>query len=656
MKRVLEFLGQRRIDFFLALLCGLGLIALQNVSFFQRAEWLVFDKLTQWTAKSRPLDPSIAVVVIDDDSIKQLALDKKWIWPWPRGAYADIITYLKASGAREIWFDLFFVTADYDALQDDKLKAVAQAAGNVHFGQQRIKDGVSLFQPTFNVALPPATYLNQVIHTDINGQHLLAWPLPFDVLRNQNEGPITPAAPVVEAGADMLKTLLADDLTNPEKIASLWKNGKLPPYGEHFQNKIVYVGVSAQSGFDSRAFPISNREPSTMIHVVARSNEMQNGYFREIPDWLRNLFVLGCCLLVSDLFRRVPNFHRYAACVLAVIGVIGTASFLLFMERIWVRPVLYELGAVMTFVVVTSTNYVREGRKRRMTEDLFGKFVSRKMVDRLIARPDQLKLGGEKAELTVLFSDLSGFTTLSENMPSDVLLGLLNNYLNEMSELIYEREGTLDKYIGDAIMAFWGAPDASPNHAWQACHAALACQKRLAELAPEWERAYGARLTARIGINTDEMTVGLVGSNRLHNYSVIGDAVNLASRLEGANKAFGTAIMIAQRTVDLAQGKIEVRPIARLQVKGKAKPVTVYELLARAGELNDKQRAMQQAFTEAFAAFLAREWTKAESLLLTVLRDAPDDALALFYLKCVREYAANPPGPEWDGIFKLDEK
>ncbi len=213
---------------------------------------------------------------------------------------------------------------------------------------------------------------------------------------------------------------------------------------------------------------------------------------------------------------------------------------------------------------------MREGRKRQMTEDLFGKFVSKKIVDRLVARPDQLKLGGEKAELTVLFSDLSGFTTLSETMPSDVLLGLLNTYLNEMSELIYEREGTLDKYIGDAIMAFWGAPDASPDHAWRACHAALACQKRLAELAPIWEQQYGVNLVARIGINTDEMTVGLVGSNRLHNYSVIGDAVNLASRLEGANKPFGTSIMIAQRTLDLAQGKRnrKVRPLARLQVKG----------------------------------------------------------------------------------------
>jgi len=306
--------------------------------------------------------------------------------------------------------------------------------------------------------------------------------------------------------------------------------------------------------------------------------------------------------------------------------------------------------------VVTSTNYLREGKRRKVTQELFGKFVSSKVVDRLVARPDQLKLGGEKAELSVLFSDLSGFTTLSETMTSDVLLTLLNSYLNEMSELIYEREGTLDKYIGDAIMAFWGAPDYSPDHAWQACYAALACQKRLAELSPKWEETYGVKLTARIGINTDEMTVGLVGSNRLHNYSVIGDGVNLASRLEGANKPFGTSIMIAQRTLDLAQGKVEVRPIALLQVKGKTKPVKVYELLARAGELNESERGVQQAFTQAFEAFLKREWNTAEEHLQEVFSHQPEDMLATLYQKKIREYKISPPGPDWIGILKLDDK
>jgi adenylate cyclase len=655
-KRILEIAGQRGIDLFLALICGISLIALQATPPFQRAEWLAFDKLTQWTAKSRPLDSSLALVAIDDDSIAELGSASSWSWPWPRGAYADIIAYLKASGAREIWIDLVFYTPDPDGFQDDELTAVAAAAGNVHFGQGIGKDSVSRFQPSFNVAVPVTTEENPVIHTDINGQALLAWPEPFNVLKKPEYQFVTPAALLIKDGQNLLKAIPADDRTDPQKVGAAWANATPPPLAARFRDKIVYIGVTASSGYDYKAFPIGNHEPSTMIHIVARSNELQHGFFREIPDWLRALLVLACCFVTSDLFRRVPDFFRYLACVLLIIAVISLAAFVLFHARIWVRPVLYDLACSTTFVMVTSVNYVREGRKRRLTEDIFGKFVSRKLVDRLVVRPDRVKLGGEKAELTILFSDLSGFTTLSENMESDVLLGLLNDYLNEMSELIYEREGTLDKYIGDAIMAFWGAPDASPNHAWQACQAALACHQRLAEMAPAWEAKYGAKLTARIGINTDVMTVGLVGSNRLHNYSVIGDAVNLASRLEGANKPFGTSLMIAQRTLDLAQGKIEVRPIARLQVKGKENWVMVYELMAKAGELSAGQRVAQQLFTDAFAAFIRREWALAEDLLNQLLQQQPGDGLAQVYLKRVRAYAQNPPEPGWDGVFKLDEK
>ena len=654
MKRVTEWVGPRGIDFLLALCCAACLLALQYSPFLQRAEWFIFDRLTQMTGATRPLDRSLAIVAIDDKSLGALSSGENWAWPWPRGAYAGLIAYLKASGAREIWIDLTFETPDQDSYQDDELRAVIAAAGNVRVGRRT--NTTAIFKPNFDVSLPSVTINEAVIHGDIQGKHLLAWPVSFNQLRSEKDGPVTSAAIPVIDGEKLLKALSADDRVDPAKVARAWTQAAAPELSGRFRDKIVYVGVTANAGYDLKAFPVGVSEPSLMIHVVARSNELQHGYFREVPDGSRDLLVFICCLLVSGLFRWIPDFGRYATAIFVLFGVIAVIAAVLFLQRIWVRPVLYEIAVMMTFTVVTSTNYVREGRKRRMTEQLFGKFVSRKVVDRLVARPDQLKLGGQKAELTVMFSDLSGFTTLSERMPSDVMLELLNRYLNEMSELIYEQEGTLDKYIGDAIMAFWGAPDASPDHAWRACHAALACQKRLAEFAPQWEAEYGARLVARIGINTDEMTVGLVGSDRLHNYSVIGDAVNLASRLEGANKAFGTSILIAQRTVDLAQGKIEVRPVARLQVKGKTKPVMVYELLARAGELTDGQRASQQAFTEAFAAFLNRDWTKAEKLFEDILKNQPGDALAQVYLRRVRDCTVTPPGPEWDGVFKLDEK
>jgi adenylate cyclase len=576
---------------------------------------------------------------------------KGWDWPWPRESHAAMIAYLKRAGAREVWIDIFFDTPR-DAYQDDEVRVVAAAAGNVHFAERA--GFKSLFTPTFPVDLDPLGM--SVVHYDLSGQHLLAWPIAFKELKKDKYAIVTPAFSLVTEGEKILNSLSADDRTDPAKIRSLLAQGPPPPGAERFRDKIVYIGGSATGTYDLKPTPNGSEEPAVMIHLVNRSNELTDSFFREIGFWTRSFLCAGCCFLIVFVVTELPTFRRQLAATGLVLGIVALLSFKLFVLHIWIRPALDGFAIALTFTSAISVNYLREGRKRQRTEDLFGKFLSRKMVDRLVSRSDEIVLGGEKAELTVFFSDLSGFTSLSETMPSDRLVGLLNAYLGDMSELICEQEGTLDKYIGDAIMAFWGAPDHSSDHAWQACYAALACQKRLRELAPVWEVEYGSKLTARIGINTDEMTVGLVGSRRLHNYTVIGDAVNLASRLEGANKAYGTSIMISQRTLDLAQGKIEVRPIDFLRVKGKKQPVRVYELLARAGELTEIEKREQAIFTSAFEAYQGQNWMLAEELLRQVFAVQPHDPLVAVYLKRIALFKSQSPSPDWDGVFTLDEK
>ena len=254
------------------------------------------------------------LVVIDDDSINELgsAPGANWMWPWPRGAYADLITYLKASGAKEeIWFDLIFYTPDRDAFQDDELKAVAAAAGNVHFGQGSGDGSVSRFQPTFNVALP-ASDQNLVIHSDIKGEHLLAWPQAFDILRDPKAlgkpSPIIPAAKLVIDGENLLKSISADDRTNPEKIAKLWTNNAVLLRDERFRDKIVYIGVSAASGYDLKAFPVGTNEPSVMIHVVTRSNELQNGFSRRFQIGCATCWCWLIALIASDFVPASAEF------------------------------------------------------------------------------------------------------------------------------------------------------------------------------------------------------------------------------------------------------------------------------------------------------------------------------------------------------------
>ncbi len=211
-------LGPHGADLLRALACGLVMIAIGHLLIMERAEWFVFDRLTQWTVHTRPLDPSLAIVAIDDKSIQELGAIGK-TWPWPRSTYADMITFLRASRAREIWIDLTFETPDAESFRDDEVRAAAAAAGNVRFGL--IEGSRSIFQPTFDVTLPPTT--TPVIHYDLHDEHLLAWPPPFNTLMAQPGGPVTPAAPLISEGEKLLQTLPTDDRTDPTKIATLWR-------------------------------------------------------------------------------------------------------------------------------------------------------------------------------------------------------------------------------------------------------------------------------------------------------------------------------------------------------------------------------------------------------------------------------------------------
>ncbi len=665
MNRLIVLLKARYLELAIALLCALVWIGLSFIPLMEEINWLVFDNLTVATADLRPLDDSIRLVSIDEPALNYFAEKRKWSWPWPHGAYAYMILYLKACGAKEIRFDIFFSTPDPDGSQDDLLRVTAQAAGNVTFAaspSSNGKPGFALFQPTFDDTLSDRIGVGRY-----DKQHrLLAWPPRFaDSASRKGETGFIECQPIVARGFYMLRSLPEDALANldPKAFAELVSRPpQLPPQkpsnsdAANFKDKIVYIGNVTTSGFDRHAFPLGSNEPGVMFQLTSRSNELQNKFFREVPSSIQICLIFLAALISGGLVIRFPSFYLDGLWTLVLAVLVGGSTYIAFRNEIWLRPVMIEGSLASAFGLGASYNFIKEGRKRRMVTDLFGKFVSKKMVQRLVNQPGAVTLGGEKAELTIMFSDLSGFTTLSEKMSSDRLVAMLNDYLNEMSQLIVNEEGTLDKYIGDAILAFWGAPDHNPNHAWQACHAAIECQRRLAELAPEWNKQFGANLYARIGLNTDVCTVGLIGSSQLYNYSVIGDAVNLASRLEGANKRFSTGIIIAQRTVDLAQGKIEVRPLALLQVKGKTLPVPVYELLAKTGELDATQKQIQTLSIEGYEFHLKQKWGEAQARFDDVLKLNPKDPVAHFYTEYIQELKEENLPENWNGVLKLDEK
>ena len=285
----------------------------------------------------------------------------------------------------------------------------------------------------------------------------------------------------------------------------------------------------------------------------------------------------------------------------------------------------------------------------------FGKYVPRELVQDLLLSGREAVLGGEKLTITTLFSDIAGFTTLSESLEPEALVNALGEYFEKMSEAIREQQGTVDKYIGDAIMAFWGAPRPLEEHALFACRAALAMRDRLHAMQLEWARQGRPTIAARIGINTGVALVGNIGSPNRINYTAMGDAVNLASRLEGLNKAYGTGICIGETTAALVRDQMVLRPLDFVAVKGRAHAVLVHELVGEQGKVDPAALKAIALHTQALALYRERRFTEAGARFLAVNTALQDDASHKLAERC-REFAAAPPPPSWNGSHAMAEK
>src|SRR5579885_2300776 len=299
---------------------------------------------------------------------------------------------------------------------------------------------------------------------------------------------------------------------------------------------------------------------------------------------------------------------------------------------------------------------VRGLKEREFIKNTFERYVSKAVASELIKNPDMVRLGGIKKELTVMFSDIGGFTTLSENITPEEVVRHLNEYFEGMSFGILEFNGTLNQFQGDAVVAFWGAPIPQENHATLACLAALRCREFLKNLQDKWI-AYGLpERTFRFGISTGEMVVGNIGSSSRFEYTVIGDEVNLASRLEGANKIYGTQILISDKTYELAKGEIIGRELDIIRVVGKTRPVRIYELVSERGKLDDGRMEVLEGFRSGVNLYREQKWSEAGEYFRKILDSDPHDRPSQEYLRRCKEYENSPPPPNWEGIFELWSK
>ncbi|GHS92391.1 adenylate/guanylate cyclase domain-containing protein [Alphaproteobacteria bacterium] len=291
----------------------------------------------------------------------------------------------------------------------------------------------------------------------------------------------------------------------------------------------------------------------------------------------------------------------------------------------------------------------------------FGKFVPKVLVRRLMQKGTEVKLGGKSCDVTMFFSDIQGFTSISEKMSADKLVLHLSDYFNELSKIIVDTNGTIDKYIGDSIMAFWNAPSSDKNHVFNACRAALMCQKRLTELNRQWELEKKPTFLTRIGLHTTEVIVGNIGSDEKINYTLMGDGVNLGSRLEGTNKVYKTWILASETVHKIVEEKFLFRPVDVVSVKGKEEGTAIFELVGQmAGDshlLPSKEEVdLCERFTQGFKLYREQRWGEAIRFFETLRADFPQDYLTGLFLERCLAFKDNPPKRNWNGIFVLTQK
>jgi adenylate cyclase len=360
---------------------------------------------------------------------------------------------------------------------------------------------------------------------------------------------------------------------------------KLPP--ELFRDRLVLFGPTATGVGDMAVTPFQTEAyPGVEVHANFIDNILQGSFLRRGPreNLIDMAFIVLFSLGAGILLSVVPSVRATAVLIVFLGFFLWLAYYLFDTKRIWIAAFLPTATLTLNYAGIVSYRFFFEEREKKKMHGAFQQYVAPSVINQLLQQPDLLRLGGEEKVLTAMFADIRGFTSLSEGMSPSALVDLLNEYLSEMTEVIFRSWGTLDKYIGDAIMAFWGAPYPQPDHPERACHAALEMLETLAVLQKKWEAEGRPIMNIGIGVHTGPMLVGNMGSSHRFNFTIMGDNVNLASRLEGLNKQFGTRLIVSETTYQMVRDQVVARELDLIRVKGKTQPVTIYELVGRAGD------------------------------------------------------------------------
>jgi adenylate cyclase len=688
-------------------------IAIHQAGWIEVAELKSLDYRFRQYADSKQAHPDIVLVTVDEASLEAIGR-----WPWHRDLHGYAVEFLKAAGAKVIVFDILFLEPDQsDPEFDDVFAHAIGQAGNVFLPTLFQGETVAPSSEILSKASVPIDwrsplrrslfYVHPGLKAPIPALALSAKGLGFINLSPDRDG-TTRRVPIIGGMKNIdlpaLATVVAKSLGHARDLSvdsesfrlgntsvPVMPDGRLlinwhgslddatyktysmgavvhsalrmkrgePPLiqPEVFKDKIVFVATNAAGTYELRVTPLSPTTPGVLIHMAMLDDLLQGRFMKAAPPWTVIVSTIALCLLTAWSLTLIHSLHIKIVMVFAIAMIYTALAIIEFTHAQWWIEMVLPLGAQgVTFATVTTVEYFTEGRKRRQLRIIFDKYMSAEVVDEILLHPEAVVLGGEKREMTVLFSDIEGFTGISEQLSPEQLVQFLNLYLSAMTTTIRTNRGNVNKYLGDGIMAMFGAPLKDTNHASLACFAALAMHAQLEPLRETWVAEGYPHISARIGISTGPLVVGNVGSSERMEYTVIGDTVNLASRLEGANKFYQTHILIGPRTYELAKNDIEARPVDVLRVKGRKEPIIAYELLGRAGELNAMRQELLTTFREGFEAYRARQFARAHECFHHILSQDPLDTSAAIFLDRTKNYLREPPPVDWDGVFDLQSK
>ena len=696
---------------------GFGLAALfQIAGVLEVAELKLLDVRFLSGYRAEREDNSVVLAAIDQSSLTYFQKQGQ-SWPWPREFYAALVRYLTKAGARIIAFDIDFSQPDFDRLNVDAAESDKAFADALKENGRSLL-AVYLSESDTSASVSADIHAKHFLRvTDAHRHAIPAYqsaeaPLPMfqegsaklGVVNFQSDRDgIARRVPLLcKLGEKYLPYfglgcfLLSKGITNLDSLLEripvandgtflLYWYGKGGPQGafkyypiaaliasaikveqgevpdippDELRDKHIIIGASAAGLLDFKPTPFTPLEPypGMEIHATMLANLLNAHYLRQPPRWAE--YLLAACLALVAAVSFFMSSRVSVSVVLTLMWILLylAVAYLLFVFVRWWMPVAFPLTALaLVFALSAVVSYATEGSQKRELRKVFNRYLSPRVIDSIIANPDEVELGGKEIEATVFFSDIEGFTSISETLSPKELVRFLNEYFTVASRIILDREAMVDKYIGDAIMAIFGAPIPKDLHAASACLTALEIQRQLQAFYKK-KSANLPHFQTRIGLNSGKMVIGNIGSEMHMDYTVIGDAVNLASRLEGVNKEYGTNIIISESTYQQAKDLIEARELDYLRVKGKAIPIRIYELLCEKGGLSPMEQEKVERFAEALSLYRKQQWEKAIKCFEEILKLFPDDGPSKTYIRRCQMLAEETLPEDWDGVYVMKTK